>query len=266
MIAKLTISLTLPALLASLQAAGAQPTDDPRVADLVRAGALRVGLFSSQYTKDPVSSELKGVRPDLARALAARIGVRAVLIEHQAPAEVVACIKAAACDMAFLPADERAAAIAEFSFPFIQSEFTLLVPPGSAISRAADADQPGIRIVALRGHASTATLARVMRKPDVILEDDEDAAFELLRAKRVDAFASTRQFLLRTSANVAGARVLPDRYGAQLNRVVVPKGHSGWLAYANEFVEAAKASGLVQQAIDREGSSAFQVAPPGDSK
>src|SRR5262245_39345909 len=36
MIAKLTISLTLPALLASLQAAGAQPTDDPRVADLVR--------------------------------------------------------------------------------------------------------------------------------------------------------------------------------------------------------------------------------------
>jgi polar amino acid transport system substrate-binding protein len=48
--------------------------------------------------------------------------------------------------------------------------------------------------------------------------------------------------------------------------VVVPKGHAGWLAYVNEFVEEAKASGLVQNAIDRDGSLAFQVAPPGDSK
>ena len=38
---------------------------------------------------------------------------------------------------------------------------------------------------------------------------------------------------------------------------MVPKGHGGWLAYANEFVEAAKSSGLVQKAIDREGTSAW---------
>ena len=67
------------------------------------------------------------------------------------------------------------------------------------------------------------------------------------------------------SANLPGSSVLPDRYGAQLNRVVVPEGHAGWLAYANEFVEQAKASGVVQKAIDREASAAFDVAPPEDS-
>jgi polar amino acid transport system substrate-binding protein len=46
--------------------------------------------------------------------------------------------------------------------------------------------------------------------------------------------------------------------------VVVPKDEAGRLAYINEFVEEAKASGLVQQAIDRAGPRGVQVAPPGD--
>ena len=38
----------------------AQQAADPRVADLVRAGKLRVALFLPQYTKDPVTGELRG--------------------------------------------------------------------------------------------------------------------------------------------------------------------------------------------------------------
>lgn len=59
--------------------------------------------------------------------------------------------------------------------------------------------------------------------------------------------------------------MLRDRYGANLNRVVITKGHAGRLAYVNEFVEEATASGLVQKAIDRDDTFAFQVPPPGDS-
>ena len=73
-IGKLTISVIAAALLANIAAADAQQASDPRVADLVQAGMVRVGLFSTQYTKDPASGELKGVRVDIARALAAQIG------------------------------------------------------------------------------------------------------------------------------------------------------------------------------------------------
>jgi polar amino acid transport system substrate-binding protein len=265
MIRNLAISLILSVLLASSGTAGAQPSD-PRVADLVQAGKIRVGLFSTQYTKDPATGELRSVRVDIARALAVRIGVQAVLIEHRTPPEVVGCIKAGVCDVVFLPLDERAANVGDFSFPFVQSEYTMLVPMGSPIRSVADADKSGIRIAAVRNHSSTATLTGAIKQAEVILGDDELAAFELLRAGRVDAFASTRQLLLRMSANLSGSRVLPDRYGANLNRVVIPKGHAGRLAYVNEFVEEAKASGLVQKAIDRDGTFAFQVPPPGDSK
>jgi polar amino acid transport system substrate-binding protein len=62
-----------------------------------------------------------------------------------------------------------------------------------------------------------------------------------------------------------GARVLPDRYGANINRMVVPKGKPDWRAYVNEFVEEAKASGAVQQLIERGGTRGVTVAPLGSS-
>jgi polar amino acid transport system substrate-binding protein len=246
--------------------AAAQQNSDPRVADLVRAGKVRIGLFSTQFTKDAATGELRGVRPDIARALAARIGVQAVLLEHGGPPQVIECLKQGACDVVFLPKDARAVSIGDFSFPFIQSEFTFLVQAGSAIRRASDADKQDIRIAAVRGHASTAALISVVKQAQVVLEEGEQATFELLRSGRVHAFASTRQFLGKVSGDLPGSQVLADRYGAQFNRVVVPKGHATWLTYANEFVEEAKRSGLVQKAIDREGTNAFQVAPMGESE
>jgi len=77
--------------------------------------------------------------------------------------------------------------------------------------------------------------------------------------------ASARNTLLSYSARLPHLRVLDDRYGANINRMAVPKGKTAWLAYVSEFVEDAKASGLVQQAIDRAGPRGVTVALPGNS-
>jgi hypothetical protein len=55
---KLLLTVTFIASLASL--AEAQQTPDPRVADLVQAGKIRVGVHSVMYTMDPQTRELKG--------------------------------------------------------------------------------------------------------------------------------------------------------------------------------------------------------------
>lgn len=47
--------------------------------------------------------------------------------------------------------------------------------------------------------------------------------------------------------------------------MVVPKGNTDWLVYVNEFVEEAKASGAVQQFIERGGTRGVTVAPLGNS-
>ena len=240
-------------------------SNDPRVADLVRASKVRVGLFPPQCTKDPVTSEPKGVWVEIARALAGRIGVQVVLLEHPTPPQVVDCLKSGACDVVFLPFDSRAAEVGAFSSPFIEFDFTYLVPAGSLIQSIANADRSGIRIAVVRNHASTAALNRVLKKAKLVYAETPDLTFDMLRTGDADVMASARSTLLEYSTKLPGSRVLKDRYGATLNRLVVPKDQLGWLDYINEFVEEAKASGLVQQAIDRAGPRGVQVAPPGDS-
>src|SRR5262245_65981157 len=76
---------------------------------------------------------------------------------------------------------ERAASAGDFSTPFIQSEYTMLVPAGSSISNTADADKPGIRIAAVRSHDSTTSLTPLVKRAEIIFQENETAAFESLR-------------------------------------------------------------------------------------
>jgi hypothetical protein len=60
------------------------------------------------------------------------------------------------------------------------------------------------------------------------------------------------------------ALFLPQHYEANLLAMAVPKHQAGRLAYFSEFIEEAKASGLVQRAIERAGRPGIRVAPPGN--
>jgi polar amino acid transport system substrate-binding protein len=44
--------------------------------------------------------------------------------------------------------------------------------------------------------------------------------------------------------------------------MAVPKDQAGRLAYISEFIEEAKASGLLQKAIERAGQPGIRVDPP----
>jgi polar amino acid transport system substrate-binding protein len=239
-------------------------TTDPRVADLVHAGKLRVGLFLPQYGKGPDGLKTT-VWVETARAYAGRLGVPLVIVEHATPPEAIACLKAGACDQLFLPLDARAAEIGDFSNPIFQFDYTLMVAADSSIAKVADADKPGVRIAAVRNHASTNELAQQVKQAEFVYAETPEQTFALLRDGKADVMASTRLVLLEFSAKLPGARVLADRYGANINRIVVPKSKADWRAYVNEFVEEAKASGAVQQFIERGGTRGVTVAPLGNS-
>jgi polar amino acid transport system substrate-binding protein len=259
----LWVPLITLSLLAAPAIADAQRVPDPRVADLVQAGKVRVGLFPPQYTKDPVTGELKGVWVDVARAFAARIGVKLILIEHPTPPKMVECLKIGACDVGSLGFDpSRAGDVEGFSPPFIEFDYTYLVSAGSSIRNIIDVDQPRIRIAVVHAHASTLTLTRIRKKAELVTAETPDSAFELLRTGRVDVFASARPVLLDYSAKLPGSRVLDDRYGANRPALVVAKGQAARLAYISEFIEEIKTSGFVQQAITRSGWRGVRVSPP----
>src|SRR5262249_20282224 len=75
---------------------------------------------------------------------------------------------------------------------------------------AADGDRPGIRVAVVNKHASTLTLSRVIKHAELTGADVPDAAFELLRTGKADAFASAREPLEDYAAKLPGSRVLTD--------------------------------------------------------
>jgi len=255
--------LMMAALLVGSTIANAQQIPDPRVADLVRAGKIRVALFPPEYTKDPVTGELRGgVFMEIARAFAARVGVEAVPVEYPTPPKVVECLNAGACDVGFVGIDRASEVGLGFSQPFMQLDFTYLVPAGSSIRNAADADQPGVRIAVVRSHLSTVALSRILKHATLVYAETPDPTFDLLRTGHADAMASVRLALVEYAAKLPGSRVLEEPYGANRMTMVVAKSQAARLAYVGEFIEEAKASGLVRQAIQRGGASGYQAISP----
>jgi polar amino acid transport system substrate-binding protein len=241
----------------------AQTAPDSRVADLVQAGALRVGIglgVLMQAVKDPATGELRGASLELARALAARIGIRLVTVEYPRPGAVIAGLRTDAWDVSFLVFDPERAAQVDFSHAFLLSDLTCLVPAGSSIRSAADIDRTGIRIAVPRADGTDLYLTRTLKHAGLIRTDSHAAAMDLIRTGGADAKASPRFVLATEAPALPGSRVLDDGFAGISYAVLVPKGHPGRLAYVNEFIEEAKASGLVGRIIDTLGLQGVKIA------
>src|SRR5215217_1033267 len=76
--------------LTSFSTFSAHSQEDPRVADVVRSGEVRVGLHLPQFVQDPTTGEIRGngtgaVIEQIARSLAERLNVKLRLIGHPSP-------------------------------------------------------------------------------------------------------------------------------------------------------------------------------------
>jgi polar amino acid transport system substrate-binding protein len=253
-------------LLTDSSIAQAQQAWDPRIADLAQSGKLRAALFLPQYTKDSATGDLRGIGMglialDVARSLSTRLAVELVVVEKPTPPKAVECLNTGACDVMFLGIEPSRMSEVDFTPSFAQFDYTYLVPPSSSIHSIADADRPGGHIATVRGHAAAIVLGHTVKHAEIVAADIPDAAFELLRTGKADAFALPREQLLYYSTKLIGSRVLEDAYGVNRTGMALRKGQAGRLSYISECLEEAKASGLIQRVIDRNGLRGFQVSP-----
>jgi polar amino acid transport system substrate-binding protein len=243
-----------------------QQGSDPRVTDLIQAGKVRVGLglVPTFATKDPATGEIRGVAMELARALAARLGIDVVPVEYPSPPSVLEGLKTDAWDVGFLGIDPARLAQADFSPPYLQVDSTYLVPAGSAVRTIADTDHPGVRIAVTRNSVEDFALARMLKGAALVHVETISAGFDVLRAGNADVLAVPRPTALQFVTRLPDSRVLEDRFHTVFHGIAVPKGQAGRLAYVSAFIEEAKVSGLVQQAVERAGLRGVQVAPAGN--
>jgi polar amino acid transport system substrate-binding protein len=128
------------------------------------------------------------------------------------------------------------------------------VPRGSKISDIAQVDRAGVRLAVVERGSPDAFLTRTLESATLVRATALPGALELLVAGKADALGGLKPNMYAASTTLSGSRVLEGRPGAEGAALAVPKDrHPAALGYARRFIEDAKRSGLVQQAIDRAG-------------
>ena len=135
-------------------------------ADLAPTGKLRAGINYGNFVlaaKDPETGEPRGIAPELAREIAARLDVSVEFVSFETAGRMADAVKTGAWDIAFLANEPERASEILFTPPYLEIEAGYLVPPGSPIQDVAEVDSPGIRIGIATKSAYDLFLTRALR-------------------------------------------------------------------------------------------------------
>jgi polar amino acid transport system substrate-binding protein len=239
------------------------PTQEEKQA-LAPTGKLRVGFISGSpihATKDAASGEFKGVAVDLGKELARRIGVPFEPVAYTSVPALIAGAKTGQWDVATMGISTERALLVDFTAPYMEVEFSYLVPKGSPISTQSDVDRRGIRIGVVEKASPDVYLTGTIRSATLVRAPTIAGMVESLRAGRADVLFGTKAGMLSQAEKLAGSRVLEGRSGGENTGMAVPKRRDSSAAYVRQFVESAKSEGLVKAAIERAALRGVVVAP-----
>ena len=259
---------SLAAALLGLALGGCAGTPTAPIAEARRAlapsGKLRVAfLVAPLYaTKDPASGELKGVAVDLGKELATRLGVPFEPTGHPNLPAVIRGAQAGEWDVALMGINAERAEVMDFSAPYMDVEQGYLVRAGVPIAAASDVDKAGTRVGVIEKSGADLHLSRTLKNATLVRSNLNEIVSQLAAGK-LEVVAATKAALFSASAKQPGSRVLDGRLLVEPIGMGVPKGRDAAAArFVGQFVEEAKAQGLVKAAIERAGLRGVSVAPP----
>jgi polar amino acid transport system substrate-binding protein len=250
---------------------GAMATEmtDAVRSEIAPSGKLRVGLNHGNFllvTPGSSASDPRGVASDVARELGRRVAVPVEFIKFETAGKLGDGVKTGAWDVAFLGAEPQRAAEIAFTAAYLEIPSTYLVPAGSPIRSVAEVDREGVRIAVAEQSAYGLYLARTIKHAKLVTTQGLDSSFDVFVAQKLEALAGLKPRLLTDVQKLPGARILDGQFTAVQQAIGTPKSREASARFLRAFVEAVKASGLVAEAISRNGAQGVSVAPPAPAR
>jgi len=235
------------------------------VSELAPTGVLRAAINMGNFLlvtgKDP-SGDPSGVSPDMAAAIAARLGVPVKYVPYARPGEIADDAEKGLWDIGNIGAEPQRAAVINFTAAYCEIEATYLVPAGSPIRNVAEVDQPGKRVAVTARSAYGLWLENNFKEGQLLQFDNAEAAIKAFADQKLDAYAGLRPGLIDVAAKLPGSRILDGQFTAVQQAVGTPKKNAAGFAFLRDFVEEAKKSGLIASLIERHGvTGRLSVAP-----
>ncbi len=239
------------------------------VTSLAPTGTLRAAINVSNFllvTGARDDGQPEGVSPDMAAVLAEHLGVELELLPYDTPGAVADDGNSGRWDIGNIGSAPQRAKHIDFTAAYCEIEATYLVRGGSGLSAIDEVDQPGRTIVAPARAAYGLWLERNIARAELTLLADMDAAYHAWVSREIDALGGLRPGLLAYRDENPGSAILDGSFATVQQAMGTPKQRDpAGFEYLSRFVEAAKASGLVAELIERhEVDGRLTVAPPAD--
>ncbi len=239
--------------------------NEPLRSELAPTGVLRAGINMANFllvTGRRDDGAPQGVAPDMASAVAERLGVEIAYVPYETPGQLADDATKGVWDIGLIGAEPARAEHIAFSAAYVEIEATYLVPGDSPIQAMADVDRPGVRIAVAARSAYDLYLTRNIQHAELVRVAGLNASYDLFVNDRLDALAGLRPRLMTDVEKLPGARLLDGQFTAVQQAVGTPRGRAAGAAFLRDFVEAAKADGLVGRLIERHRVRGLSVAPP----
>src|SRR5579872_6173007 len=191
--------------------------NDKAKAELTPTGVLRAGINLSNFllvTGRSADGNPEGVSPDMARAVAEKLGVPLKLVPFKTPGELGDQAGKNIWDIGLIGAEPQRAQTIAFSAAYCEIEATYMVPPGSAIKAIADVDKKGVRIAVSARSAYGLWLENNIKQATLLPVSGLDAAFNKFKDEKLDVLAGLRPGLLKDIERFPGARILDGKFSA----------------------------------------------------
>ena len=182
-------------------------------------------------------------------------------VPFKSPGELADMAASGAWDVGLIGAEPQRAETIAFTAAYAEIEATYLVPFGSPLKTNADIDAAGVRIAVTDRSAYGLWLDRNIKHAELVRSETLDSAYEQFVSGKLDALAGLRPRLLSDLEKLPGARIIDGRFTSVQQAIGTPRKNAAGAAFLRDFVEEAKASGLVARLIERYKVRGLSVAP-----
>jgi len=221
--------------------------------DILKAGELRVGV---NPTMPPLAefndhNEIDGFEPELAKAVADKLGVKLRLVQLGAPDRIpfVAADKIDVVMGAMSRTAERAKVI-DFTVPIHSENYGILSLAGKPFSNLASLNDQRVTLVQVRGTTAVPYIQKYLPRAKLVLLDNYEDLDRALAQGRGDASFDAIDGLalrLKSRPSIKWKITAAPEFGVTYSCLGVAKGNYGLRDWLNVALYELHTSGTVEQ-------------------
>lgn len=221
------------------------------VDDLAPTGVLRASInLGNPVLAHGTPDEPGGVTVDIAREVAARLGIQVEFVCFDAARKSFEALTSGQADICFLAIEPVREAEVAFTEPYVEIEGVYAVPNDSPVTSPADVDRPGVRIGVKKGSAYDLFLTRTLLDATVVRGDE---GVDVFRAEGLDVAAGIREPMTAFVAANPDVRLVEERFMAIRQAVGTTKSRRPeTVQFLRDLVAELTATGFVAKSL-REG-------------